>query len=330
MRIRLTSFRATSALAAVSALLLVTVSAEAAEGSFTRSLTVTGAVELEVTTGSGDITVRAGEPGQVRVTGRIKTRSRWLGVSWNGEELVQRLVASPPIEQQGNIVRVGYIKDAALRRNVSISYELVVPPQSRVKSETGSGNLDISGIQGPVKADTGSGNITLANIGDEVRADTGSGEIKLDSIRGPVYADTGSGSVHGTGVTGALTAGTGSGDVQFEQSALGDVRVSTGSGSVSLSGVRGGLQVSTGSGDITIQGEPTAEWEVEASSGSITLRLSLQAAFEVEAHAGSGRISTDHPLTVQGKIGHKELRGKVRGGGVKLALRTSSGDIRIE
>jgi DUF4097 and DUF4098 domain-containing protein YvlB len=318
----------TTALVLAAALLLFTVGAQAAEGTFTRTLTVTGPVDLDVSTGSGDITVRVGEPGQVQVTGKITTTSRWLG--GGGEELVQRIQQNPPVQQQGNSIHIGRIEDRELRRNVSISYELWVPQETRLGVDTGSGNVDADGIQGPVNADTGSGNITLANIGGEVRTDTGSGDVRLDSINGPVFADTGSGSIRGTGVRGSLTVDTGSGDVQLEESTLSEVKVSTGSGQVSLIGVRGGLQVSTASGDITIEGEPTADWAVGASSGDITLRLSPETAFEVDARTSSGDIYTDHPLTVQGKIGRRQLRGQVRGGGVKLALSTSSGSIRIE
>jgi hypothetical protein len=44
----------------------------------------------------------------------------------------------------------------------------------------------------------------------------------------------------------------------------------------------------------------------------------------------SGRISVDHPLTVQGQIGARRVEGKVRGGGALLALSTASGNITIQ
>ena len=51
-----------------------------AEGSFDRTLHVTGPVDLEVTTGSGGIQVRAGDGNQVRVHGRIRNgpNARWM------------------------------------------------------------------------------------------------------------------------------------------------------------------------------------------------------------------------------------------------------------
>ena len=53
------------------------------------------------------------------------------------------------------------------------------------------------------------------------------------------------------------------------------------------------------------------------------------AAFDLNAHTGSGSITLNHPVTVEGSIGRKEVRGKVRGGGVPIDVQTGSGSIRI-
>lgn len=300
----------------------------AAQGSFERTLSVTGPVDLEVTTGSGSIDVRAGEAGSVRVKGTIRARRGWLG-GREAQEKVRYLEVNPPIEQNGNRIRIGHIADPEFRRNVSISYELIVPVETRLRADTGSGNQTIEGIRGPVYADTGSGNLRISQIGSEVEADTGSGDIELSDIKGDLRADTGSGSIRGTGIGGGITADTGSGDVRLEQTAPGDVQVDTGSGSVQLRGVRGALQVDTGSGDISVEGEPTGAWKLDASSGSITLHVPAQAAFDLHAQTGSGSIYSDLPITVQGAIGRRELHGQVRGGGVRIEAATGSGDIRI-
>ena len=52
----------------------------AAEGSFTRTLSVTGPVDLTISTGSGSIDVRTGSTDQVRILGRIRAH----GVRLNG------------------------------------------------------------------------------------------------------------------------------------------------------------------------------------------------------------------------------------------------------
>jgi len=314
------------------AVLALPLALAAAEGHFARTLTVAGPVDLDVTTGSGSITVRAGESGTVRISGVIKPRRDFLFAKAGTEEAIRALEANPPIEQEGNVIRVGQIEDRGLREKVSISYELVVPRETRLESGTGSGNQVISGIGGPVRAGTGSGTIKLRNIASEAQAETGSGDIHLEGIGGSVAASTGSGSIRGTDVGGAIKASTGSGDVHLQQSAPGDVRVSTGSGDVEIQGVKGAVRVSSGSGDVTAQGEPAGEWDLNTSSGEITVRLPGSAAFDLEARTSSGGIyvAETHELLVSGRINPRKLRGKVGGGGAKLALSTSSGDIRVE
>src|ERR1700744_4295460 len=105
------------ALAAMASLLALPAFA-AAEGSFQRTLTVTGPVHMDLATGSGDVRVRAGGTNQVQVTGHIRV-SDWAG--GDAQQKISRLEANPPIAQSGNEIHIGRIDDAELRHNVSIS-----------------------------------------------------------------------------------------------------------------------------------------------------------------------------------------------------------------
>jgi len=298
------------------------------EGSFERSLSVTGPVELDVKTGSGDIDIRTGSASSVHIRGRIRVNT-WRLSPDEAEKKVQYLESHPPIEQNGNTIRVGHIEDSSLRRNVSISYELVVPVETRVTAGTGSGNQSVAGVRGPARVETGSGNLKLTGVGDTVRANTGSGDIEIETAGGSVYAETGSGNILAFDVSGGFVASTGSGNVKLRQAASGSVSVETGSGDVEVSGAQGSMVLHTGSGNITADGAPSGEWKLEAGSGNITMRLPSQAAFDLHAQTGSGNIESDHPITVQGKVNRHELRGKVRGGGAPLEASTGSGNIRI-
>jgi hypothetical protein len=298
------------------------------EGSFQRTLPVTGPVNLEVNTGSGSIDIRTGTSSQVQVIGRIKA-AEWFGGS-GAQARVMRLQANPPILQSGNDLRIGHIDDPELRRNISISYELVVPPNTRLQSHTGSGNQSVSGLQGRVEVGTGSGSLTISDNGDMVRADTGSGNIEIDRARGSVRAKTGSGSIQASGIAGGFEGDTGSGNVKLEQTAPGAVRVSTGSGSIELQGVHGSLDAQTGSGSLVAEGDPTGMWKLRTGSGGVRLRMASEASFDLDARTSSGSISMNQPITVQGTIGRKEVHGKVNGGGVSVDVETGSGSIEIQ
>lgn len=302
----------------------------AAEGKFERTLQVTGSVDLDVTTGSGGIDVRTGGSSVVQVYGHIRASNDWRS---DAEEKVRYLTANPPVEQTANIIRIGRIENEAYRNNVSISYEIVVPEQTTVRLKTGSGSERIASVHGPVDASTGSGSITMSGIGDEVKAHTGSGSIQIDGAAGRVEVSTGSGSIRAERISGPIAARTGSGSMVLDQVPGGngdlDVEASTGSGRIELSGVHGSLHASTGSGGITASGFPAGDWKLSASSGSITTHLDAGAAFDLYAHASSGNITVDYPVTVTGTFVKHELRGKVRGGGPLIEAHTSSGSIAI-
>jgi DUF4097 and DUF4098 domain-containing protein YvlB len=303
----------------------------AVEGSFERTLNVTGPVDLDVSTGSGSIDVRVGVSGVVRIHGLIKARNDMRA---GAEEKVRYLEANPPIDANGNIVRIGRIEDPAYQNNVSISYEIETPPDTRLAARTGSGSQKIDGLHGSVNANCGSGSIFVANTEGDVNVRTGSGSIKLHGTTGRSELQTGSGSIRAQGIAGSTKASTGSGHIALEQRAAergapADVEAQTGSGGIELSGVFGSLRARTGSGGIRASGNPVRDWDIHAASGSVTLELAQDAAFDLHANTGSGSISVGPPVEVQGTVGRKDLRGKVRGGGSLVEVRTGSGSITI-
>ncbi len=298
-----------------------------ARGTFEKTLTVSGTVDLEVSTGSGDIRVVQGKSGSVWIKGQIQARDQG---GKTGEEKVRYLQANPPIVQSGNVIRIGRIEDRSYEQNVSISYELEIPAETRLNSRTGSGNMSVNGVRGPIEASTGSGLISVSKAADQVRAKTGSGDIEISSVAGSVIASSGSGAIRANDIGGSFKGETGSGDIKASLSAPGDAEISSGSGTLALTGVRGSLHAHTGSGSISADGEPKGEWKIGTSSGSVTLRFGSSAAFDLAAHTSSGSIDLNHPVTVMGKISKKEIRGKVRGGGALIEVSTSSGDIRIQ
>lgn len=302
-----------------------------AQGSFTRSLNVNGPVELEVSTGAGNISVRPGSSRTVEVRGTIKANNHWpFGSSEDAEAKIHQLESNPPILQDGNFIRIGRIEDPELRHNISISYEIETPAATQLKATSGSGNVEVEGVEGPVRTVTGSGNIGVSGIQNELTANTGSGDIRANSVRGEVHLNTGSGTIDAEGVSGAFYASTGSGNVTLAEDSGGSGKVSTGSGSVRLSGVNGSLRVGTGSGNIVAEGKATGDWSLHTGSGNVTVRLPEDASFAIDAHADSGSIITHRSVTVQGTLRKGTLQGVVGKGGPMLQLRTGSGNIQID
>jgi len=304
--------------------------AQRAEGSFDRTLTVSGAVQLDVRTGSGSINVRPGSAGSVHIIGRITANGSWFGRGPAAAEKVKRLEANPPIKQSGNAIVVGEIDDQDLRNNVSVSYEITTPAETRLLGRSGSGSQRVGDLAGPVDVSSGSGSVAIGATGGRVDASTGSGSIEAAGVKGEFHAHTGSGSVTAHQVAGAIDVETGSGGVTVSQSGPGDVRVSVGSGPVRLTGVQGGLHVSGASGSVEVSGTPTGPWDIETASGGITVTLPGSAGFDLDARTSSGSIDSKHPVTVVGTLERHELKGKVRSGGPLVRLRAASGSVRIQ
>ncbi|HEU4414838.1 MAG TPA: DUF4097 family beta strand repeat-containing protein [Candidatus Angelobacter sp.] len=303
----------------------------ATTGHFERTLKVTGIVDLEVTSGSGNITVHQGGAGSVYVSAKIHGNSgSWLFGGGNVDERIHKIEQNPPVLQQGNTIQIGRIEDRELTRNISIDYDVTVPPQTRLNSNTGSGDQVISGLQLPMTAKTGSGNITVESVTADARVRSGSGNLTIKSVKGVLTCETGSGNIHAEDIAGDVFANAGSGDVDVRQSAGGSVKAQTGSGNIKLHGVKGGLRADAGSGDILADGEPTSDWQLGAGSGNITLKVASQSSFNIDARTSSGTLKVNRPVTMQGSLGHNHIQGKVGNGGVLLDVHTGSGDIQVD
>src|SRR5580692_5828493 len=111
----------------------------AAEKSFDRTLTVNGAVTLHVSTGSGYIHVSPGSDNQVHIAGRVKSNNNWWGGS--SDDAVGRVASNPPIDQAGNIIRVGDDHGGDFARHVNIDYDITTPANTMLVAESGSGDL---------------------------------------------------------------------------------------------------------------------------------------------------------------------------------------------
>jgi hypothetical protein len=149
----------TSALLA-GAILLAGIPASAQiEGSFDRTLHVSGPVELDVTTDSGGISVRPGASGSVHIHAILKGHNSWD--SGDADRRIHKLERNPPVEQIGNRVRVGYVTDRSLLRNISMRFEIETPAATQLRARADSGGIEAEGVHGPVDCRTDSGGIQL-------------------------------------------------------------------------------------------------------------------------------------------------------------------------
>jgi len=302
--------RSLLATALVALLASATAFASTPQGTFEKTFQVSGPVDLEVLTRSGDITVRTGPSGSVSIRGKIFVGDRWLLGKRQAD--VSEIQQHPPLRQDGNSIHIDYVNV----RDISVDYEITVPAETTLRTRSGSGDQTVEGIHG---------NADLQ---------TGSGDMRLAGLTGAIHLQTGSGNVRAHDISGSVRGGAGSGDIEVDERSTGDIDLHTGSGNVTVRGIQGAFRADAGSGDITAEGKQSGAWEIRTGSGNVHVRLPSNSAFDADISTSSGTIDVDSPIemTVQGRVqeSRKTIHGKVRGGGPLLSVRTGSGDIRIQ
>ena len=295
--------------------------------SFDRTLRVNELVRLEVSTGSGRITVRKGAAGTVHVHGEVQASRGLLGGS--SERRAQEIASNPPIDQSGNLIRLGGRSSDSPFQSVSISYTVDTPADTELIAKTGSGDVDISGLEEPVNLTVGSGRVRVDEIKDSVTIRSGSGDIRVSRVDGSVTFTTGSGAVAFSEVREGVRGGTGSGNVEVDGT-RGRINVSTGSGRIRVTGAAQDVRAGTGSGNIELRGNPSADsfWDLGTGSGEIALTVPGNASFSLSARTSSGSFKVDIPISIE-EQSRKYLRARVGDGEAHVNVQTKSGNIRI-
>jgi len=151
--------------------------------------------------------------------------------------------------------------------------------------------------EGKVSLSTGDGRVRVANLKGELDLRSGDGSLELDSVSGTIRARTSDGNIRARG--------------RFDL-----LDLNTSDGRIEVDAERGSTM---GNG-----------WDLRTSDGSVALRIPAELAADVDLHTGDGHIDLEVPVTVEGKLGGNNVRGKMNGGGPLLAIKTSDGSIRLE
>lgn len=260
------------------------------DGSFDRSLSVSGAIELDVKTNAGGITVSPGSAGSVQVHAILKAQHGWFEMG-DVEGRIRELESHPPIEQSGNRVKIGYVRSGLLQ-GISMSLEIQTPPETQLRARADSGGIRVEGIHGPVDCKTDSGGVRITNVKSDIRAAADSGGIHINNIAGAVFVRVDSGGVEATEVEGSIDAETDSGSIKLGQTRPASIRA-------------------------------------KADSGGVTVKLARDVGYNINAESDSGRISVPE-MTVSNGVSKHHVEGKVRNGGPLVEVHVDSGSVTIE
>jgi Putative adhesin len=219
-----------------------------------------------VSMNTGDLTVRPGPAGQLRLRGTLRYSLIQPQVSW-------RRSASTITIHSGCRVPAGLCL---------LDYTATVPAGSRPEISDGSGDLTASGVAGTFTLTDGSGSITATRISGTPTIRDASGDITVTSLSGSraVITDD-SGSISVSGVSSRqLSVSDQLGDISVVFTKVPDkVQVTDSSGSISLvlppgpTAYRVSASTSSGSTSITVPRSLTSPHLISVTdqSGDITI-----------------------------------------------------------
>lgn len=113
---------------------------------------------------------------------------------------------------------------------------------------------------------------------------------------------------------------------------VGKMDMRTENGSVNLADVGGDVRARTQNGSLNVQLEG-GKWEgtgldAETENGSVRMGIPSSYAAQIETGTVNGHMSTDFPITVQGRIGRR-LSLPLNGGGTTLRAITTNGSVSL-
>lgn len=330
----------------LSAYLLFCASALASQpGAFDRTLSVSGPVTLDVRSDPGGVYITQGASPNVVVHAIIKPLYGRLDLDL-AEANIRALEKNPPIEQVGNEIRIGYVKDPALLRGVTIRFDIQTPHETQVHARTESGGISIDGIAGPVDTATSSGRTEISNLAGDIKVTGHSGSVVIRDVGGKVSVRNASGGLQLYGIAGAVDSETASGKIEISKvnndvraithsasirvdQAKGAVDARNSSGSIDVIDLSGSVRAETTSGAIRISQLSPAPIRALTGSGAIKVQLANGAGYQLDAQSHSGKVSGPSESTLARTKGAHSLLGQINSGGPLVDLDTRSSAIEI-
>jgi len=143
--------------------------------------------------------------------------------------------------------------------------------------------------------------------------------------------ETANGKVFTRGVTGQLDAKTTNGDMRVD-GVNGVLNLATTNGEISMAGVTNKVFAQTTNGSVVAEIRrisPAGFVELKTTNGNVETYLPRDIRATVDAVTTNGHVSIAFPVEREGLMTSKTVRGTIQGGGVKLVLGTTNGNVEV-
>jgi DUF4097 and DUF4098 domain-containing protein YvlB len=199
---------------------------------------------------------------------------------------------------------------------VQVDVHLTVPRKIDANLQTTDGHIDVKDLDGALKAHATDGAVTVARIQGPIELQTSDGHIECVQAAGP-----------------KLFAKTSDGSIRLVNCMSQECEAQTSDGHITGEGIfspKLNCHASDGSIDMRYapQAQPVVFADLTTDDGQIQMVCPPQVSATIDAHVGDGHISTELPITVEGKIG-KDLKGTIGKAEGRITLRAGDGSIRV-
>lgn len=174
-----------------------------------------------------------------------------------------------------------------------VRFTIEVPRNYRVDLQTSGGGLDVR------------------DLNAAVRAETSGGGVQIQSVAGPVNVRTSGGRLEVADSTG-------------------DLDLKTSGGGIDIRNDDGKVEARTSGGDIHAQLRANHGIDLRTSGGTIIVQLPQDTRASVDAETSGGRVTSQFPISTTQIDDRNHLQGTIGGGGPRISLNTSGGNIRLE
>jgi len=279
---------------------------------FELELTIPEAMNLDISTGGGNITVKGDLKGIVDAS------------TGGGNISAENIYGKTDFSTAGGNISVGDING-----DTDLS--------------TAGGEIKAGTINGKADISTAGGSIYIKSVSNSADISTAGGNIQVGDIGGKAEVSTAGGNIKVGKVSGSAELSTAGGSISIE-SANGDVEASTAAGNVNLKNIKGSVNASTAAGNIyaELYPEGTNKSELNTAVGNVTLnvpensKVTIIATISVLVWSGDNsdmdNIKSDFKPTEVNKRGDKkqiEVIYQLNGGGPTIEVNAAMGEIEI-
>ncbi|MCA1616166.1 MAG: DUF4097 family beta strand repeat-containing protein [Acidobacteria bacterium] len=180
----------------------------------------------------------------------------------------------PPQPRPAPAPRPGATVWGAARSADEIHLDVKVPRYAELATiSVGSGDFNVSNLDGPVTVETRGGNVTASRVGALTVRSRG-GDVSVDGVEGMVYVVANSGDITVRNAASEVRATTNNGDINVA-CARGRVDVSTAHGKIGLSNIGGDVDAVTTNSDINYTGAITdgGRYRLKSMEGRVIMSI---------------------------------------------------------